>query len=56
MSCATLLLKQGVDLKIIQEYLGHSIIATTADFYLQPDLGEKRKDINILSNVLRMAK
>ncbi len=27
----------GVDIKIIQEYLGHSTITTTANFYLHPD-------------------
>lgn len=55
-SCATNLLKNGVDLKIIQEYLGHSTAATTANFYLHPDLEEKRKATDILSNALRIAK
>ncbi|MBI5948770.1 MAG: site-specific integrase [Chloroflexi bacterium] len=32
-ACATLLLSQGVELKIIQEILGHSTIAVTANTY-----------------------
>jgi integrase len=32
-SCATLLLLQGVELKVVQEILGHSSIRVTADMY-----------------------
>ena len=48
-SCATNLLKKGVDIKIIQEYLGHSTIATTANFYLHPDMEQKKDAIERLS-------
>ena len=48
-SCATNLLKKGVDLKIIQEYLGHSTISTTANFYLHPDMEQKKDAIERLS-------
>ena len=48
-SCATNLLKKGVDIKIIQEYLGHSTIATTANFYLHPDMEQKKDSIERLS-------
>ncbi len=32
-SCASILLRKGVQMKYIQEWLGHSNIATTADIY-----------------------
>ena len=34
-TCATLLLAQGVELRVIMETLGHTQIATTADIYSQ---------------------
>lgn len=46
-SCATLLLKQGVHPKVVQERLGHSTITMTLDLYshvlpgLQREAGEK---------------
>lgn len=51
-SCATNLLKKKVDLKIIQDYLGHSTISTTANFYLHPDIEQKREAVNALSDVI----
>lgn len=54
-SCATSLLKNGVNLKNIQDYLGHSTVAVTANFYLHPDIEEKQKATNILTNALRIA-
>ena len=36
-SCASLLLKQGVPMKQIQEWLGHSDISTTANIYAHLD-------------------
>ena len=53
-SCATLLLSRGIDLKIIQEYVGHSTISTTANFYLHPDIEEKRKAVNTISDIFRI--
>lgn len=52
-STATALLRSGVNLKVIQEILGHSTMATTANFYLHPDIEEKRKAINKMSNILK---
>ena len=48
-SCATNLLKKGVDIKIIQEYLGHSTIVTPANFYLHPDMEQTKDAIERLS-------
>ena len=53
-SCATLLLNQGIDLKIIQEYVGHSTISTTANLYLHPDIEAKKKAVNVMSNALKL--
>ena len=40
-SCATLLYTNGVDLKCIQEWLGHSTIGTTANLYTHFDYSQK---------------
>jgi integrase len=41
-TCATLLLRQGVNLKFFQELLGHADIALTLDVYshVLPDMGD----------------
>lgn len=36
-----------------KEYLGHSTITTTANFYLHPDIGQKMNAINVLSDALK---
>ena len=41
-SCASLLLKQGVPMKQIQEWLGHSDISTTANIYAHLDCQSKQ--------------
>ncbi|HJG27928.1 MAG TPA: site-specific integrase [Subdoligranulum variabile] len=41
-SCASLLLKQGVPMKQIQEWLGHSDISTTANIYPHLDSQSKK--------------
>ena len=47
-SCASWLLSEGVDLKIIQEILGHSNFSITADTYAHVDVDQKRKALNKL--------
>jgi integrase len=42
-ACASLLLAQGVELKVIQELLGHSAIAVTANTYAHV-MGELKRD------------
>lgn len=49
-SCASLLLEAGVNMKEIQEWLGHSTYNTTADIYSHLDFSSKRNVANILTN------
>lgn len=52
-SVATGLLNSGVDLKVIQEYLGHSTIGITANYYLHPDINEKAKALQQMERLLQ---
>lgn len=52
-SVATELLNSGVDLKVIQEYLGHSTIGITANYYLHPDINEKSKALKLINKLLQ---
>ena len=54
-SVATSLLENDIDLKIIQEYLGHSTMNTTANFYLHPNINQKKKAVNVTSGLLKPA-
>jgi len=38
-TCASLLVAQGVDMKLIQLWLGHANYSTTADIYAHLDAG-----------------
>ncbi len=40
-SCATIMLANGVDMKSIQVWLGHSNFSTTADLYAHTDYASK---------------
>jgi integrase len=42
-ACATFLLAQGQDLKVVQEILGHSSITTTGNVYAHVLMGLKRQ-------------
>lgn len=50
----TNLLKNDINMKVIQEYHGHSTITITAKFYLHPDIEDKKIAVNALSNVLQL--
>ena len=52
-SCATLLYKHGVGMKDIQEWLGHSTIATTANIYTHLDYSSKVESANAILGVFR---
>lgn len=55
-SCATLLLTNGVKMKAIQEWLGHSDFSTTANIYAHLDYSEKVESANLMSNILKIPK
>ncbi len=49
-SCATLLLSQGIPMKQIQDWLGHSTFATTADIYSHLDFNSKQDSANAIAS------
>ena len=51
-SCASLMLANGVPMKQIQEWLGHSIFQTTADIYARLDFSSKLSSANAISTAL----
>ena len=51
-SCASLLVASGVQMKNIQEWLGHSNFSTTADIYSHLDFSAKIESANIISSML----
>lgn len=53
-SCASLLLKQGVPMKQIQEWLGHSDIATTANIYAHLDAQSKQLSAETMEQALAL--
>lgn len=55
-SCASLLLAHGVNLKQIQEWLGHSNIATTGDIYAHLDVESKVASAEAIVELLPAAR
>ena len=53
-SCASLLLKKGVPMKQIQEWLGHSDFSTTANIYSHLDYSSKVSSAEAMLNGLGM--
>ena len=51
-SCASLLLKQGVPMKQIQEWLGHSDTSTTANIYAHLDAQSKQLSAETMAEAL----
>ncbi len=51
-SCASLLLANGVSLKDIQSWLGHSTISTTANIYVHQEFTSKITSANAILQVL----
>jgi integrase len=52
-ACATLLLLQGVELKVVQEILGHASISTTGNIYAHVLQGLKLGAAGQMGAVLR---
>lgn len=53
-SCASLLVANGVNLKDIQEWLGHSHYSTTANIYAHLDYSSKISSAQVMSNTLQI--
>ena len=51
-SCASLLVANGVPMKAIQEWLGHSTFHVTADYYSHLDFNSKIESANTIANIL----
>ena len=51
-SCASIMLANGVQMKQIQEWLGHSNFSTTADVYSHLDFSAKIDSANKIANAL----
>ena len=51
-SCASLLLSQGIPMKQIQDWLGHSTFSTTADIYSHLDFNSKQASADAIAAAL----
>ena len=51
-TCATLMYLEGIDLKKIQYWLGHSNISTTANIYAHYDNSKDLEVIKVLEEAL----
>ena len=51
-SCASLLLANGINMKEIQAYLGHSNYSCTANLYSHLESSTKEKSVNVIASVL----
>ena len=49
---ATLMIGMGIDLKVVQEQMGHADIATTANVYGHPTEERKRSGAPAVSNLI----
>lgn len=53
-SCASLLLANGVSMKEVQEWLGHSDYSTTANIYSHLEFSSKVSSANIMNDVIKI--
>ena len=55
-SCASLMVMNGVSMKQVQEWLGHSTFSTTADIYAHLDYKSKQVSAGVIANLLGESK
>ena len=55
-SCASMLVAEGIPMKSIQEWLGHSNFSTTADIYSHIDYHAKQQSAAAIGNALQSKK
>ena len=55
-SCASLMVMNGVSMKQVQEWLGHSTFSTTADIYAHLDYKSKQGSAGVIVNLLGESK
>lgn len=55
-SCASMLVAEGIPMKSIQEWLGHSNFSTTADIYSHIDYHAKQQSVAAIGNALQSKK
>ena len=53
-SCASLLLAKHIPMKMIQDWLGHSDIQTTANIYSHLDVQSKQESAAVIGEALKM--
>ena len=53
-SCASLLLSQGIPMKQIQDWMGHSTFATTADIYSHLDFTSKQESADAIAQAFAL--
>ena len=51
-SCASLLLAKGIPMKMIQDWLGHSDMSTTANIYSHIDSTSKKETAQAIGELL----
>ena len=51
-TCASLMVMNGVSMKQVQEWLGHSTFSTTADIYAHLDYKSKQGSAGVIANLL----